>query len=94
MPELPDLEVFSRNLNKKIGGKTLKKINVVVDSKLNVPESKLKKNLEKQELKKVRRVGKELHFEFANGNVLGLHFFNNVLVVRLTHRISRNTLRN
>lgn len=77
MPELPDLEVFARNLNKKIGGKTLKKINVVVDSKLNVSEATLKKNLEKQEIKKVTRVGKELHFEFANGNILALHLMLN-----------------
>jgi formamidopyrimidine-DNA glycosylase len=77
MPELPDLEVFARNLTKKIGGKTLKKINVEVSSKLNVSESELKKILEKQELKKVKRVGKELHFEFADGHVLGLHLMLN-----------------
>src|SRR4051794_39727283 len=73
MPELPDLQVFSRNLTKQLAGKTLKKITVVNKSKLKTPESNLKKELEGEKLTKIERVGKELHFEFKNGNVLGLH---------------------
>lgn len=73
MPELPDLQVFSQNLDKKLSGKTLKKITVVNSKKLKTPAAKLKKALEKQQLKKVERVGKELHFEFRNGSVLALH---------------------
>src|SRR5215212_3403240 len=73
MPELPDLQVFSRNLNKKLKGKTLKKISVPVDKKLNVSTEKLRSSLEKQKLGEVYREGKELHFKFGNGNVLALH---------------------
>lgn len=73
MPELPDLQVFSSNLDKKLAGKTLKKLTVVNSKKLKTPAAKLKKALEKQELTKVERVGKELHFNFKNGSVLGLH---------------------
>ncbi len=73
MPELPDLQVFSSNLNKALLGKTVKKITVVNAKKLKVPHDELQKALEQQQLIKVERVGKELHFQFANGNVLGLH---------------------
>ncbi|MGI8951190.1 MAG: DNA-formamidopyrimidine glycosylase family protein [Chitinophagaceae bacterium] len=73
MPELPDLQVFSQNLNKKLAGKTLKKITVKNDKKLNVSETELKKNLEGKKLKEICRAGKELHFVFENGEILGLH---------------------
>lgn len=72
MPELPDLQVFSRNLTKKYRGKVLEQVNVE-SKKLNVPLKELKEALEGQELTGVSRVGKELHFEFINGQVLGLH---------------------
>jgi len=73
MPELPDLQIFSRNLNKALLGKTLKKVTVVKAQKLKVTPIELQKALEQQQFTKVERVGKELHFHFANGSVLGLH---------------------
>jgi formamidopyrimidine-DNA glycosylase len=73
MPELPDLQVFSRNLTKEFVGKKLKKVTIINDKKLKTTVSKLKTSLEKQKLTSIQRVGKELHFEFANGAVLGLH---------------------
>lgn len=73
MPELPDLNVFSKNLDKKLTGKKVKKIEVENKSRLKIPVSELKKEIEGSKLKKVYREGKELHFEFSNGNVLGLH---------------------
>ncbi|WP_432711751.1 DNA-formamidopyrimidine glycosylase family protein [Pedobacter sp.] len=73
MPELPDLQVFSKNLNKELAGKKLQQLTVVVPKKLNVPEKQLQEALVKQQLEEVKRVGKELHFVFKNGHVLGLH---------------------
>jgi len=73
MPELPDLEVFSHNLNKKLAKKKFKKVAVVNKRKLKVSEKQLKKSLEGATLKKVYREGKELHFEFDNNAVLGMH---------------------
>ncbi len=73
MPELPDLQVFSKNLDKKLKGKKLISIEARVAAKLNVSEKELKETLENQVLEKVVRVGKELHFEFKNKHVLGLH---------------------
>jgi formamidopyrimidine-DNA glycosylase len=73
MPELPDLQVFSKNLTKVFGGKELKKIAVPISKKLNVSVPKLKNSLEGEKLVAINRVGKELHFQFKNGNVLALH---------------------
>jgi formamidopyrimidine-DNA glycosylase len=73
MPELPDLQVFSKNLAKIFVGKTLKKISVPNAKKLNVSVTKLKARLENQKLVAINREGKELHFEFKDGDVLGLH---------------------
>jgi formamidopyrimidine-DNA glycosylase len=73
MPELPDLQAFSRNLTKLFRYKKLETVNVPVHQKLNVPVKDLQAAIEKQTLSKVTRVGKELHFEFSNGHVLGLH---------------------
>lgn len=73
MPELPDLQVFSKNLSKTFVGKTLRKINVRNSKKLKVSPAKLSDSLEGQRLSAIKRVGKELHFEFNNGQVLGLH---------------------
>src|SRR5688572_14549023 len=73
MPELPDLEIFCHNLNKKLAKKKLEEVAVVNKSKLKAPATQLKKNLEGAKLKKVYREGKELHFAFDNEQVLGLH---------------------
>jgi formamidopyrimidine-DNA glycosylase len=72
MPELPDLQAFSHNLQKRLAGKTVKTINVHT-SKLNVNAAELKKALESHVLKEVRREGKELFFEFKSGDILSLH---------------------
>lgn len=73
MPEIPDLNIFSRNLSKRLQGKKLTKINVIVPKKLKVPESALKDALEGQKLTAIAREGKELHLAFQNGHVLGVH---------------------
>ena len=52
MPELPDLQAFSYNLNKHLAGKKLKKLTIVNKKKIKSPESAFKKALEKQTLKK------------------------------------------
>lgn len=77
MPELPDLEAFSLNLQKELSGKRLQKLTAVNKSKLKIPEKELKSTLENQELKRIYREGKELRFEFADGNILGLHLMLN-----------------
>jgi formamidopyrimidine-DNA glycosylase len=73
MPELPDLNVFSDNLNKKLKRKKLSRVDVINKTKLKVTGATLKKSIEGGTLEKVYREGKELHFKFSNGHVLGLH---------------------
>src|ERR1700730_5651769 len=73
MPEIPDLNIFSRNLAKRLVGKQLTEIKIVVPRKLKVPESVLKEALDGQQLASIHREGKELHFAFENGHVLGIH---------------------
>lgn len=73
MPELPDLEIFSHNLDRQLGGRQLKEIIVKNSKRLNVPVIELQETLEKQKLKKVYRAGKELYFQFANDHILSLH---------------------
>jgi formamidopyrimidine-DNA glycosylase len=73
MPELPDLQVFSRNLSKALVGKKVEKIYAINKKKLRTPESEFRTRIEGSVLTAVYRDGKELHFAFDNGNVLGLH---------------------
>lgn len=73
MPEIPDLNIFGKNLTKRLTGKRLSEINILVPRKLKVPESDLKEAFEGQALTAITREGKELHFAFENGHVLGLH---------------------
>jgi len=73
MPELPDLNVFAKNLDKALKGKKIEKILVLNKSKLKTSVSKLKKQIQGSKLKKVYREGKELRFEFSNGSILGMH---------------------
>src|SRR5690242_13855036 len=72
MPELPDLQVFARNLKKLIAGKALQKIELHKAKNSNVAAKELKA-IEKQALKKIYRDGKELFLEFAQGDVLAFH---------------------
>jgi formamidopyrimidine-DNA glycosylase len=73
MPELPDIEVFTRNLKKMFGGKTLSKIKIVNNKNIKDSQKELSKALVGQKLKDVYRSGKEMRFLFSNGKILGLH---------------------
>ena len=76
MPELPDLQVFSNNLDKKLSGKKLETIEIKNTSKLKTSEKETKKALDNQRLKEVYRDGKELRFKFEN-DILGMHLMLN-----------------
>lgn len=73
MPELPDLEVFSKNLDKKLARKVIDHIEITKAKNIVANAATFKKNFEQQKLHKVYREGKELRFEFRNGSVLGMH---------------------
>jgi formamidopyrimidine-DNA glycosylase len=73
MPELPDLQVFSKNLDKKFSGKRVRKFSLSNKKSSKSPEKKIKDSIEGEVVKKVYREGKQLFFEFKNGDILGLH---------------------
>jgi formamidopyrimidine-DNA glycosylase len=72
MPEIPDLNIFRKNLAKKLEGKQLAEINIVNPRKLKIPVADLKKALNGKKLLAIERKGKELHFHFE-GHTLGIH---------------------
>ncbi|MET0574152.1 MAG: DNA-formamidopyrimidine glycosylase family protein [Pedobacter agri] len=72
MPELPDLAVMARNLNKKLHGKTVKHLQLHVAKKTTATEEELFASLIGRSLNSVVREGKELRLFFGE-NVLGLH---------------------
>jgi formamidopyrimidine-DNA glycosylase len=73
MPEIPDLNIFSSNLAKRLVGKTLNSIHILVPRKLKEPEAAFKAALERQQLTEINRVGKQLYFVFGDRHILGLH---------------------
>jgi len=73
MPELPDLQAFRHNLEKALLHKKLTSLTVKNAKKLQTTAEALQSALAGQTLEHIRRVGKELHFEFKNGHVLGMH---------------------
>lgn len=73
MPELPDLEVYAANLQKRFKNKTLEQVEVHVTRKLNVSQDELKTALEGHKLNAVKREGKTIQLHFGAERVLGLH---------------------
>ncbi len=73
MPELPDLQIFAKNLNSIFANKKLLQIKVVNSKKIKDKQEELSKNLEGKILKSVYRTGKELRFLFENTALLGMH---------------------
>ncbi len=73
MPELPDIEVFSSNLNKIFAGKKLVKVNIVNGKKLKDKPKDIITNLQGKTLKRIFRSGKEMRFQFTDDFLLGMH---------------------
>lgn len=73
MPELPDLQIFSHNLDKKLAGKVVEKVQLENTKKAKDTPAAFKKALEGATLVKVYREGKELRFRFDNDAILGMH---------------------
>lgn len=72
MPEIPDLNIFCRNLAKRLEGNTLTNISILVPRRLKMPEAAFKEAFVGQTLTAINRVGKQLYFDFTNKHVLSL----------------------
>jgi len=73
MPELPDLQVFSRNLSKTFKSKKLTGIAVLVKGKTKASERELNGELSGKKLRNVARAGKQLCFDFGKDAQLFMH---------------------
>jgi formamidopyrimidine-DNA glycosylase len=73
MPELPDIEVFAKNLDRVFANKKLLKVKVVNGKKLPDTAKALSEALEGKVVKRIYRSGKEFRFLFSGGTLLGLH---------------------
>lgn len=73
MPELPDLQVFAANLQKKLKGKELTAIELHVSKKIHVPEKELNKQFVGKKLQHVNRLGKQLYFDFGKKASFSMH---------------------
>lgn len=71
MPELPDLQVFSLNLQKKLSGKKLEKFTLVNQSKVKVAEISSKATWKNKRLKLYTGKGKNLELSFQTITFLG-----------------------
>jgi formamidopyrimidine-DNA glycosylase len=72
MPEIPDLNIFCTNLAKRLVGKNLTSIRILIDRRLKLPESEFQTSLEGQKLTAINRKGKQLYFIFGEAHVLGI----------------------
>jgi formamidopyrimidine-DNA glycosylase len=73
MPELPDLEVFSKNINKRLAGKQVTEVTIHRSQQLNVTPETLTEALNNTSLSEVKRAGKTIHFLFSNQQILEVH---------------------
>jgi formamidopyrimidine-DNA glycosylase len=73
MPELPDLEVYCRNLKPRVCGQEITSVTFHREKRLNVTPEVLANALKGSKLDQVQRDGKEVWFTFSNGRVLSVH---------------------
>jgi formamidopyrimidine-DNA glycosylase len=73
MPELPDIEVFSKNLKQLYAGKKLSRVRVVNGKKLKDSPKALSAALEGKKVQDIFRSGKEMRVQFSGGVLLGIH---------------------
>lgn len=73
MPELPDVEVFTRNLHSIFAGSRLLKLKVVNGKKLADKPAALSRAIAGKKLTRIFRSGKEMRFEFDEERLVGLH---------------------
>lgn len=73
MPELPDLQVYSTNLKKKLCSKKVSSVNLFHPANCNMEENKIKAILAENEIRDVFRNGKEMYFRLNNENTFSVH---------------------
>jgi formamidopyrimidine-DNA glycosylase len=73
MPELPDLEAYSKNIEKNVSNKAVKEVIIYKLGKLNVSKKEINDVLVSTKVTTCRRDGKEMLLFFDNGQVVSVH---------------------
>lgn len=73
MPELPEVETIRRQLNRKIKGKKIKKVEVFLSRFVKYPLDKFKKIVQGSRIKDISRRAKLIIIELDNGYCLIIH---------------------
>jgi formamidopyrimidine-DNA glycosylase len=73
MPELPELHVFARNLDRQLGGRVITDVRVWRTRHRNFKNQEIKEALVSRRLAAVRREGKQVHFHVEGGQTLAVH---------------------
>jgi formamidopyrimidine-DNA glycosylase len=73
MPELPELEVFTGNITRRLGGKTVSRAEYHKEKRLNVTPDALNAAVAGQTLTKAAREGKESVLVFGDDTRVGIH---------------------
>ncbi len=73
MPELPDLEIYCRNLDARLAGREVGGVRVGRTRRRNFTNAQIAQALEGDTLEAVRRSGKQSHFLFRSGHCLAVH---------------------
>lgn len=73
MPELPEVETIRRQLNSKIKGRKIKKVEVALQRMINVPAAEFEKKITGATVKDIRRRAKILVIDLSNGWSIVIH---------------------
>jgi formamidopyrimidine-DNA glycosylase len=73
MPELPDLQLFSNHLHRRLQQRTVSQVTVHKSKRLNVTVEVLAEQLIHAKFAMVKRKGKCIHFHFVNKPILEVH---------------------
>jgi len=85
MADLPDLEIFAENLDKRLRNKVLEQVEIKLAKSLDVAISELKVNLEGQELRNLTRNGLAIALQFKNHAVLTIDLLSSGKLQVLKH---------
>jgi formamidopyrimidine-DNA glycosylase len=73
MPEVPELNVMCSTVKKLYGGKKVKSIEILWAKRVKASQQEFDDAFAGAVLECVKREGKEMHLQFGNGNILGIH---------------------
>jgi formamidopyrimidine-DNA glycosylase len=92
MPELPEVETIVKGLRKTVAGKKIRSIQVIFPGIVRQDTKKFKKNVDKCEIRRVRRRGKYILIDLSNRNTILVHLgmTGNFLLVKSSNPLNKH----